>query len=297
MILILFASHPFPTTASASTTADDSGSHNVGGDAPPSSKQKERFVAHMSTLTDIFKVEDKVSTKKNQQEKEKDKGFKMASLFGSAPSDSVETFEGTTSGAGTTSLGSGLGQVVAAGNIEGAGGFSFGFADSGDSAVGQGSGVSSTWMDGVQGDAGKATGDNIRRDGSDSHQQMQSGSQRQQREVHGQDEGARTTRTTPAASIVSHESTGVAGVAGGTGVSHEDEEGRETVFWRPLSDVVAVAAQFVRAGKREDVETAWLGKRKALTQDFKRKHKDALKGRRGAGVGRGRGGLAKRRRG
>ncbi|CAM9794698.1 unnamed protein product, partial [Ectocarpus sp. 12 AP-2014] len=56
----------------------------------------------------------------------------------------------------------------------------------------------------------------------------------------------------------------------------------ETALWRPLDEVVAIAARFMRTGKREDVEAAWLGERRALTQDFKRKHKDAVKGRRGA---------------
>ncbi|CAM9632281.1 unnamed protein product, partial [Scytosiphon promiscuus] len=54
--------------------------------------------------------------------------------------------------------------------------------------------------------------------------------------------------------------------------------GTVRALWRPLGDVVAVAARFVRTGKREDVESAWLGDRRALTQDFKRKHKDAVKG-------------------
>lgn len=229
----------------------------VGGAAAAAEKEEgvqgeERFVAHMSTLTDIFKVQDKVSTKKNKEEKEKDKGFKVASLFDGLAGASPATTTAPAADAG------------------------FSFAFGGDAA---GSTVT-TLPNGPEGTA----------------------------VVGGTGEEPPTQVTASTKGLSSKDT--VAAVPFPTARSKDGAPGQDpsasaavpssdtgTVLWRPLGDVVAVAARFVRTGKREEVESAWLGERRGLTQDFKRKHKDAVKGRKGAGGGAGRGSAFKKRRG
>lgn len=206
----------------------------------------ERFVAHMSTLTDIFKVEDKESTKKSQTEKEKDRGFRVTSLFdGFLPPDTTTAGNATLTLPETSTTG---GEV-----------FSFSFG----------------------GDAGQP--------------------KEQPGEVGVASKGiaeldARGGQVRP---------TGGSGPPGQVGISAEvpvdaEQNAEQSVgeeatcyssplFWRPLSDVVTAAARFVRVGSRADIEATWIHERHALTQDFKRKHKDAVKGRRGTARG-GRGG-------
>jgi RNA recognition motif. (a.k.a. RRM, RBD, or RNP domain) len=91
------------TTAAAGAAAAAAGSGRVAVAALSS----ERFVTHLSSLTDIFKVQDKASTKMSEQEKARAIGFKVSSLFssdataeqpaaaagsGTAPSDSAFSF-------------------------------------------------------------------------------------------------------------------------------------------------------------------------------------------------------------
>lgn len=194
---------------------------------------EERFVAHMSTLTDIFTVRDKVSTKKSKEEKDKDKGFKVASLF-----------DGLAGGEDPQPAAAAVAAAPAPALAEKEGGFSFGFGSGAagvpptDPAEGQSQQVPSPrHSPGVLTASATASG---------------------------QSTDSRPGLTPPSAASPLQET--------------------ETALWRPLGDLVAVAARFVRTGKREDVEAAWLGERRALTQDFKRKHKDAVKGRRGAGA-------------
>lgn len=208
-----------------------------------------RFVAHMSTLTDIFKVKDKVSTKKSTEEKQKDRGFKVASLF-----DRLAGAEGPQPAPAAA--------AAAAGPASTSGGFSFSF----DGSV---AGATSARTD----------------DREDARTVISTG---------GQSHPAPSPQPSSDLPTVScfPTSNGLAGNPGSqsrpglTSPSAPSALGRtELALWRPLGDVVAVAARFVRTGKREDVEAAWLGERRALTQDFKRKHKDAVKGRKGSGAG------------
>lgn len=202
---------------------------------------EERFVAHMSTLTDIFTVRDKVSTKKSREEKEKDRGFKVASLF-----------DGLAGGEE-------LPAVAAADPTAQAGGFSFAF---GSGAAG----VTPTQADaGERGVTGSATSQGPQVPPSRHSPGLDPASGPvDEHSTHPQPE------PTPASASNAPQGT----------VTET-----ETALWRPLGDIVAAGARFVRTGKREHVEAAWLGERRALTQDFKRKHKDAVKGRRGAGAG------------
>jgi hypothetical protein len=54
-----------------------------GGRVAVAALSSERFVTHLSSLTDIFKVQDKASTKMSEQEKARATGFKVSSLFSS----------------------------------------------------------------------------------------------------------------------------------------------------------------------------------------------------------------------
>ncbi|CAM9917259.1 unnamed protein product, partial [Ectocarpus fasciculatus] len=219
--------------------------HQDGGGGP------ERFVAHMSALTDIFTVKDKVSTKKNREEKDKDKGFKITSLFDA----------GLTAGAATAENPTPAGGDGVGGTTTGLFSFGFGGERAGAPAAAAAAGDGGTGAVPVEGQARSAASLSL------------------------------ATAATAAAAAASVSDGGHAdgesqpggplpisnGGGGGGGAVVA-----ETALWRPLDEVVAVAARFMRTGKREDVETAWLGERRALTQDFKRKHKDAVKGRRGA---------------
>lgn len=208
----------------------------TGAPGQPSAQGSgERFVAHMSVLTDIFRVEDKVSTKKNEEEKKKDKGFLVASLFDAsegdegAPSASAE-IPSTSNGKMAPALGTSAGTKDTS--------FSFSFAT-----------------------------EELPRD-----QGSVEGPRKEQEE--------RGTRSSHGGVVVRTQ-------------SEPDKAGSGTapcgalpvLLWRSLDDVMAVASKFVRSGCREDVEAAWLRDRKALTDDFKRKHKDAVKMRRGTRVG------------
>lgn len=192
---------------------------------------QQRFVAHMPKLTDIFTVQDKVSTKKSREEKEKDKGFKVVSLF-----------DGLAEAAGPQ-------PVTAADQAAKAGGFSFAF------------GSGAAWVPAAHTDEGEGTAVTV--------------------SAAGQSEQPPSPRPSPGV----HSASGPAEEHGTPPSAASALQGTETGLWRPLGDVVAIGARFVRTGKREHVEATWLGERRALTQDFKRKHKDAVKGRRGAGAG------------
>lgn len=251
---------------------------SIAGDVQ--SGGQDKFVAHMSTLTDIFKVEDKKSTKKNQAEKEKDKGFRIVSLF----DDSLSTAPTTaTNPANTTDVPLATNPAAPAAS---AGLFSFSF---GGGADGAGLSESSREVESVT--VEKALGESGR-------------------------EGARVRLgETPVAkdhqmdqpsyvNAIGIGSTSTAdGIDGGTAAPQQNQDGQalpvaatSSLLWRPLAAVVTVAAGFVRAGSREEIESAWIQGRRALTQDFKRKHKDAVKGRRGATRGgHGARGAGKRR--
>eukprot|EP00903_Cladosiphon_okamuranus_P015959 g14741.t1 len=199
---------------------------------------EERFVAHMPKLTDIFTVRDKVSTKKSKEEKDRDKGFKVASLFDglAGAGEPRPDAEAAAEAAAAATPGAG------------AGGFSFAFS----------SGAVGTTAAHTEAGDGAITGS-----------------------AAGQNEQPPWRRQSPGVDPASgpaeeHDTRSSAGSA---------LQGTERALWRPLGDVVAVGARFVRTGNREQVEAAWLGERRALTQDFKRKHKDAVKGRRGTGAG------------
>eukprot|EP00752_Nemacystus_decipiens_P007935 g7089.t1 len=187
---------------------------------------EERFVAHMSTLTDIFTVRDKLTTKKSKEEKEKDKGFKVASLFGGL--------------AGTEEP---QPAKAAADPAEKAGGFSFAFG----------------------GAVARVAPTSTRKDENTV--------------------AASTEEPGEQVSSGLHPASGPADGRGTPPTTADAPRRTETALWRPLGDVVAFGARFVRVGERDHVEAAWLSERRALTQDFKRKHKDAVKGRRGAGSG------------
>ncbi|CAM9600082.1 unnamed protein product [Pylaiella littoralis] len=231
-------------------------------------QEEERFVAHMPSLTDIFKVQDKVSAKKNKAEKEKDKGFKIASLF-----DSVKSAE-TGPGAGATG--------AEAGGGGGGGGFSFAFGSEttkSSAAVvhaGEEGGINPMAAEGRAAGAGLPTSNDLipcLKGGLSSSSNSASPSSALPASTNNRSHPGLTPPSAAAGAI----------------------PGTQSVLWRPLGDVVAVAARFVRTGKREDVEVTWLGERRSLTQDFKRKHKDAVKGRRGAG-GAGSRAVSKKRR-
>ena len=205
----------------------------AGVGAGITSAVQERFVAHMPKLTDIFTVQDKVSTKKSREEKEKDKGFKVTSLFGG--------------------LVGGEGPKPAAGPEATASGFSFAF---GGGAVG---------VPGAPTDDGEGA-TTVSRDSE------QAPSAQHSPGLHPASVPADGQSTQPQPGTIPPS-------------PGDAPDGTDTALWRPLGDIVAVGARFVRTGGRENVEAAWLGERRALTQDFKRKHKDAVKGRRGAGGG------------
>jgi RNA recognition motif. (a.k.a. RRM, RBD, or RNP domain) len=89
----------------AATAAGASTEAAAGGRVAVPALSSERFVTSLSSLTDIFKVQDKASTKMSEQEKERATGFKVSSLFssdaaeqpaaassGAAPSDSAFSF-------------------------------------------------------------------------------------------------------------------------------------------------------------------------------------------------------------
>lgn len=219
--------------------APEGGASGTQNAAQGSSSGKERFVTHMSTLTDIFKVEDKIGTKKNKEEKEKDKGFKLAPLF--------DSLGGASSSSG--------GVVPTPGE-----GFSFSFGAGGD---------------------GETAGSSFAATGVDS-----SGV-----EVEPRSKGHAGSLTVGSDNLLQYPQ----GLDGGDSFVGNEGEKQAMVLWRPLEDMEAVAMRFVRSDKREEVEAAWLEERRALTHDFKRKHKDAVKGRRGFGVRVGGGAKRKRR--
>lgn len=218
-----------------SSKAPEGGASGTQNAAQGSSSVKERFVTHMSTLTDIFKVEDKIGTKKNKEEKERDKGFKLAPLF-----DSL----GGASGGGVSTPGEG---------------FSFSFEAEGD---------------------GETAGSSFTASGVDSS---------------GVEVGPRYKGQTEVLTVDSDNLQDPQSLEGGDSCVGNEAEKQTMLLWRPLEDMEAVAMRFVRSDKREEVEAAWLEERRALTHDFKRKHKDAVKGRRGFGVRVGGGAKRKRR--
>lgn len=240
------------------TLLPGAGAAAAGSKAGEAPGGEERFVAHMSTLTDIFKVQDKVSTKKNREEKEKDKGFKVASLFdGLAGAEELQPVAAAAAAA------------AAAGPDAKTSDFSFAFG-SGEA------GVAPARTADEDEDEDERAG-TVSAEGGHSEQELSlrhsSGPPTESGAAGGLSPNSQPGLTPPSADGA--------------------PQGTETALWRSLGDVVAVAARFVRTGKREDVEVAWLGERRALTQDFKRKHKDAVKGRRGAGAG---GAASKKRR-
>lgn len=225
--------------------APEDGVSGVQNAAQGSSLAKERFVTHMSTLTDIFKVEDKVSTKKNKEEKERDKGFKLVTLFESL---------GGASGEG----------VLAPGGSSPGEGFSFSF---GADAEG-----------GTAGSAPEAIG------GNSAGVEVEPHSERQTGLLTMESDSLRTSRSGDSGRQVVGSLQDLQSLEGEDNSIGNEGEKQRMVLWRPLEDVEAVAMRFVRSDKREKVEAAWLEERRALTHDFKRKHKDAVKGRRGFGV-------------
>lgn len=254
------------------STGDNSGGSDGKSCAEPvasiagndRSDGQERFVAHMPTLTDIFKVEDKQSTKKNQAEKDKDKSFRIASLFGdscsTAPTSATGVLPDTASSAAPAASG---------------GAFSFSFGGSTDAAVA--STEESHQVEGVATDntPGESCREGVKvglggRPAKD-----------HQMDGHPSDVSAVGIRSRSTAD----------GTVGRTAAPQESQDGESlptvaaatsSLLWRPLAAVVTVAAGFVRTGSREEIESTWIQERRALTQDFKRKHKDAVKGRRGA---------------
>ena len=262
------------------TSENASDSHNATQERFLS---KERFVTHMSTLTDIFKVQDKASTKKNSEEKERDKGFKVTSLFGG--------------------LAEGSGSVATPGGSSTEEGFSFSFGD----AVGQ------TVQITPQAGVGESSGVEAERPpGEEAGLSAERSVSQEDVDLNGAGGKVAPERTTDDGGGGARESARQSSAPAGRGtqdihgvdnldsIAEEATNGGEAekqtaVLWCPLEDVVSIATRFVRSDKREDVEAAWLGERRALTQDFKRKHKDAVKGKRGFGARVG-GGVKRMRR-
>lgn len=252
---------------------------------PTAGHPAERFVAHLPSLTEIFRVEDKVSTKKNELEKEKDKNFRVVSLFGNAFS-SLEA--GAVGGINSSKLqnpppsaSSASGGIDSSGpsRITKTGDFAFAFDE------GTMSSQVSAGSEGVtrNGDDDVVSPDKNTAYGAPAVSASASTSPaRLGKNSAGGDDGdiepeASARAISATATSVGSPSMVSLGVASGPSL------------WRPLDQVIAVAARFVRAGCQEDVEAAWLKDRKALTEDFKRKHKDAVKSRRGPRAGRGSG--------